>query len=139
MRVACFSDVGDQSVLMDIFDIMDSYMFSMDDLQKIAAHVQANYPGTSLRTFLSDVGFDMTNVPQDALIAVGSVNIYNIEYFVVDSGVAARCYCNFPSISIDDSNVKTEDRDCYKAVTMPGGGQYAEVLSDGYVINFNEA
>lgn len=137
MRVGCFSDVGDSKALMNIVDIMDSYNFSMDELKAVAEHVKATYPGTSLRTFLSDVGFNMTNVPQDALISVGNVNVYDIEYITVGGALAAKGYSNFPSISIDDNDVNTVDRDCYAVISVAGGAQYAEVLSNAYIINFN--
>ena len=119
--------------------IMDNYDFSIEELRTVAAHVKATYPGTSLRTYLSDVGFDMSNVPEDALIAVGNYSIYNIEFIVVDDWIAPRAYCNFPSISVDDTNINTSERDCFKIVSEQNREPYAEVLSDAYVTNFQIA
>lgn len=139
MRIGCFSDVGDQDALFEIVDIMDSYDFSIGKLKLVADHVRATYPGTSLRTFLSNVGFDMSDLPQDSLITVDNVNVYKTELIVVDTGIGTRNYCNFPSVSIDDSSVSTVSRDCYKVVCLPTGGKYGEVLSSAYVTNFSKA
>ena len=139
LRIGCLADVGDRDALFNILDIMDNYDFSIDRLRLVAEHVKAAYPDTSLRTFLTDIGFDMSNVPQDAFVSVDYASAYNTELIVVDTGIATRNYCSVPSVSVDDSSVSTINRDCYKMVCLPDGAQYGEVLSEAYVTNFQLA
>ena len=49
---------------------------------------------------------------------------------------APKGYYNFPSISVDDTNVNTSDRDCFAVVGPQDRDSYAEVTSSDYVVNF---
>lgn len=139
MRVASLSTVRDDGAFYDIYNLMNSGALSHDDFTALANHVRATYPGKSLRTFLTEMGFDMTSAPANTLVSLGSENAYNVEGFFYSGGIAMRYYYNFPSVSIDDTSVSVANRDCFKRVFLPQSYNYAEVLSNANVLNFKNA
>ena len=136
MLAGCFDTVGNESKFREIYTIMDEGNLSHDEMAELAAYVAEAYPGTSLRTFLTNQGFNLSNIPQDALISTGDEQVYYSEGYVDQGGIGFKFWYNFPSVSIDDTDLRVQDHDCFIRVTTPAGGAYCEVLSDATVLNF---
>jgi len=115
---------------------MNNGNLSHDQMAELASYVAAVYPGTSLRTFLTNMGFDLSNIPQGALVSTGDESVYYSEGYIDQGGIGFKFWYNFPSVSIDDTDLRVQDHDCFIRVTTPAGGAYCEVLTDATVLNF---
>ncbi len=78
----------------------DGQVLSYNDLSEIASHVKTMYPGITIRSYLSDVGFNMENVPADTFFATAEPEAYHAEGFCESGGISIRYYLDVNSISI---------------------------------------
>ena len=137
IRVGNLEDVTDPGTYATVYDILFNGSLSHDDLAKIADHVRSAYPGTSLRDFLTDMGFNMADVPQDAFIPLADPEVYKAEGFIYGGGIGTKLYYDVKAISVDDTNVATSTEKCFIYAGYPDGHGEVEQLATGHVITFS--
>lgn len=139
MTVGSLADIADRTD--SLLTIMDNGALSHDELKAIASHVRSNHPGTTLRDYLSDVGFNMSSVPQNALFVVGNEerSQSHDSYTPIINSIILK---QRDSISIDDSGVGTSARDAYTHTVYSSFlkiiNMYEAVCSDN-ILNFTTA
>ena len=140
MTVGNLSHIADQTEAL--LAIMDKGALTRDEIMTVASHVRSNYPGTTLRDYLSGVGFNMKSVPQNARFVVGEEKPATkssasnfIQYYSKDIFGRGR-----DSISIDNATISTDFRDVYyKYGKMINAFKYMyiyEAMSSDDIINF---
>lgn len=138
MTVGNLSHIADQTDTL--LAIIDKGALTRDEIKTIASHVRSNYPGTTLRDYLSGVGFNTQSIPQNARIVVGEEKPLKSSSDFLTNPQRYMYGRGRDSISIDDATISTEFRDVYyrkeKMINLFQIMYIYEAMSSDDIINF---